>query len=88
MVLKCQPIHSYYGGENRLKRVHNEPNATDEKYGFKQKKNPENKSWNLSIWDKLNQTMWCAVEYKHITLPDDPEADTKEIHKLLNGSTK
>ena len=29
---------------------------------------------------------WRTVEYEHITLLDDPAADTQEIRKLLDSS--
>jgi len=30
--------------------------------------------------------LWCSIADVKITLPDDPEADVKEIRELLDGS--
>ncbi len=31
-------------------------------------------------------SIWCTVEYEHITFPDDLAADTQKIRDLLDSS--
>jgi len=51
------------------------------------KKGPDNRGlFESEMLSEQLRSLWCTIADVKITLPDDPEADVKEIRELLDDS--